>query len=70
MPFPVLSGEGLQAYVNRMELIRSMKRELEKCEARLCKEKQFNRKVAINTELRTMKQELENLTRHLAVVTP
>ena len=69
MPFQARSGEGLQALVARMELIRSGQRELEKCESRLRKEKQFNRKVEINAELRALKQELENL-RSLAVVTP
>lgn len=51
----------MQARVERMEIIRSRQRELEKCEARLRKEKQFNRKVAINAELRDLKQELEGL---------
>ena len=69
MPFQARSGEGLQAFVARMELIRSSQRELEKCESRLRKEKQFNRKVEINAELRALKQELENL-RSFAVVTP
>ncbi|MGO9315928.1 MAG: DUF4391 domain-containing protein [Syntrophobacteraceae bacterium] len=68
MPFQARSQEGLQAFVARMELIRSNQRELEKCESRLRKEKQFNRKVEINAELRTLKQELKNL-RSLAVVT-
>ncbi|MDD2388421.1 MAG: DUF4391 domain-containing protein [Desulfobacterales bacterium] len=62
MPHPARQGENFQARVERMELIRSRKRELEKCEARLRKEKQFNRKVAINAELRDLKQELEGLT--------
>jgi hypothetical protein len=62
MPHPARSGENLQARVERMELIRSRKREMEKCEVRLRKEKQFNRKVAINAELRDLKQELEGLT--------
>lgn len=70
MPFPALPGEDLQALVERMELIRSRQRELEKCEARLRKEKQFNQKVAINAERRAMKQELKNLTRPQAVGTP
>lgn len=61
MPHPARSGENLQARVERMELIRSRKREMEKCEVRLRKEKQFNRKVAINAELRDLKQELEDL---------
>lgn len=65
MPYPARPDEGLQARVERMERIRLKQRELERCEARLRKEKQFNRKVAINTELRDLKQELENLTRPL-----
>jgi hypothetical protein len=65
MPYPARPGEDLQAQVARMERIRLKQRELERCEARLHKEKQFNRKVAINAELRRLKQELENLTRPL-----
>lgn len=68
MPFTARTGEGLQASVERMEQILSKRREIEKCEARLRKEKQFNRKVEINTELRNLRQELENLTRPLAAV--
>lgn len=63
MPFPARPGEGLQACVERMEQIRSRQREVDKCEARLRKEKQFNRKVAINAELRALKQEIKTLTR-------
>lgn len=63
MPYPARPGEGLQKRVERMERIRLKQRELERCEARLRKEKQFNRKVAINAELRDLKQELEGLTR-------
>ncbi len=62
MPFQARSGEGLQTFVARMELIRSGQREVEKCESRLRKEKQFNRKVEINADLRALKQELEGLT--------
>lgn len=61
-PFPARPGEGLQACVERMEQIRSRQRELDKCEARLRKEKQFNRKVAINSELRQLKNELEAMS--------
>ena len=74
MPCPAWPGEGLQGRVERMEKILLKRRELERCKVRLRKEKQFNRKVAINAELRNFKQELENLTRLLpasgAVVTP
>ena len=61
MPFPAQAGEGLQARVERMGLIRSKQRELRKCEARLRKEKQFNRRIGINAELRDLKQELGRL---------
>ena len=62
MPYPAQPGEGLQARVERMERIWLKQREFVRCEARLRKEKQFNRKVAINAELRNLRQELENLT--------
>lgn len=61
MPYPARPGESLQVRVERMERIRFKHRELERCKVRLRKEKQFNRKVAINAELRTLKQELENM---------
>jgi len=46
-----------------MEAALVTRREIEKCEGRLRKERQFNRKVAINAELRELKQELAGLTR-------
>lgn len=61
MPYPVRPGEDLQTQVERMERIRLMRRELERCEARLRKERQFNRKVAINAELRELKNLLSEL---------
>jgi len=48
--------------LERMERIQLKQRDLERCEAQLRKEKQFNRKVAISAELRDLKQELEGLT--------
>ena len=62
IPFPLRSGEGLQDFVARMELFRSRQKEMEKCESRLKKEKQFNRKVKINSELLELKKEIETLT--------
>ncbi len=62
MPYPPKAGERLQQRVERAEAIRSQQQELAKTEARLGKEKQFNRKVEINAEIRTMKQQLETLT--------
>lgn len=63
MPHPARPGESLQVQVERMEQIRSGQRELERCEARLRKEKQFNRKVEINAILRQLKTELDQLIR-------
>ena len=61
MPHPRQPGESLQDYVKRMEEIQVKKRELEKCEVRLRREKQFNRKVEINAELRALKQQFFNM---------
>ena len=61
MPYPARPDEGLQARVERMELIRLKQRELERCEAWLRKERQFNRKVEINAALRQLRSELEHL---------
>ena len=61
MPYPSRPGESFQSRVERMQLIRFKQRELERCQARLRKEKQFNRKVEINSELRELKRQLEGL---------
>lgn len=61
LPFPARQGEALRARVERMEQIRFKEQEITKCESLLHKEKQFNRKVAINAELRELKQEQEGL---------
>ncbi len=61
MPYPPRPGEDLQKRVERMERIRLMRRELERCEARLRQERQFNRKVKINAELRELKNLLSEL---------
>ncbi len=44
-----------------MIMIRAQERDIERCEARLRKEKQFNRKVEINAELRELKKLLTGL---------
>ena len=64
LPYPPRQGESLQAQVDRMAEIERVKRELERCEARLAKEKQFNRKVAMNAEKRELNGQLKDLTRY------
>ena len=64
LPYPPRQGESLQAQVDRMDQIGQLQRELERCEARLAKEKQFNRKVAMNAEKRELNGQLKDLTRY------
>ena len=61
MPYPARQGERLQQQVERMSMIRFKQREVEQCESRLRKEKQSNRKVEINSELRELKKALTGL---------
>lgn len=62
MPASAQVSEDIQMRVDRMEAIRAKTREMERIRARLSREKQFNKRVAINAELRAAKQELERLT--------
>ena len=61
LPYPPRQGENLQEQVARMAEIEHLQRELKRCENRLNKEKQFNRKVEINAEMREMRKSLEEL---------
>jgi hypothetical protein len=62
MPASATTGEDIQARVTRMETIRAKTREVDRIKARLSREKQFNKRVTINAELRVVKQELQRLT--------
>jgi hypothetical protein len=62
MPKAAGSDEDIQARVARMEAIRAKTREVDRIKARLVREKQFNKRVAINAELRAARQELERLS--------
>lgn len=61
MPVAAPAGEDIQARVARMETIRAKTREVERIKARLSREKQFNKRVAINAQLRALSQELAKL---------
>ena len=63
MPAEVEPGGGIQERVARLEEVRAQAREIERIGSRLAREKQFNRRVAINAELRHAKLEMERLTR-------
>lgn len=58
IPLPARQQETLAELVVRVEKVHAKRREVEKIQARLTKEKQFNRKVEINAELRKLKSEL------------
>ena len=63
MPLPARPQESLAALTARVELLTLKQREVDKTATKLAKEKQFNRKVQINTALRHLKTELEQLSR-------
>ena len=61
LSLPQRSGEGIREHVARFIAIAAKEKECQQMEARLNKEKQFNRKVEMNAVLRTLRQELESL---------
>ena len=62
MPYPPRDGESLKDHADRLARIQTLQRELTKLETRLKREKQFNRKVEINAELRTLQTQLDEIT--------
>ena len=62
IPLSARQHESLADLVVRVEQVMAKRREIEKTVSKLAKEKQFNRKVAINTNLRQLKTELEQLS--------
>lgn len=63
IPLPARPSESLRELVDRMNTIQTRRAECRKLEARLQQEKQFNRKVELNRELRTLRNELSSLSR-------
>ncbi|WP_316228325.1 DUF4391 domain-containing protein [Bradyrhizobium sp. SZCCHNR1039] len=61
MPATGHGDEDIRTRVDRIEAIRAKTREVERIRARLNREKQFNKRVTINAELRTANQELVDL---------
>jgi len=62
VPIAPRTQEPLRDLIARTEAVMTKFKEVAKAEASLAKEKQFNRKVAINTTLRQLKTELEQLS--------
>ena len=63
LPLPARPHETLAEHVARLAALAGKQREADKTAARLNKERQFNRKVGINAELRRLQAELEALRR-------
>lgn len=63
LPLPARPLESLADRVLRVEQVAVKQREVASTARRLAREKQFNRKVAINATLRQLQQELEQLSR-------
>ncbi|MCX6847047.1 MAG: DUF4391 domain-containing protein [Verrucomicrobia bacterium] len=61
LPLPPRPGEPLASQINRCESYIRLQRQIDQLTARLHREKQFNRKVALNQELKPLKTELECL---------
>lgn len=62
VPYPVRSGETLVEWIVRLNQIQDKIRTVEKLEAKLRREKQFNRQIPINQELKRIKKELTELS--------
>jgi hypothetical protein len=61
MPAEAGASEPLEARVRRVEALRAKEREIERIKQRLGREQQFNKRVAINAELRAAINELNEL---------
>lgn len=62
LPQAARTGESLPEQLERLARLRGRQGEYQKLEARLHKEKQFNRKVALNAQLRELKNEIDALS--------
>lgn len=62
MPHPPRDGESLQAHAERLALIESLESEHRTLETQLNREKQFNRKVEINAQMRDLRSRLDEMT--------
>ncbi|MBL8348740.1 MAG: DUF4391 domain-containing protein [Burkholderiaceae bacterium] len=63
LPLPARPHEALAEHVARLDALAAKQREADKTAAKLERERQFNRKVAINADLRRLQTELEALRR-------
>lgn len=61
LPLPSRKGEPLASHIARCEKFLILRRKVDQLSSRLHREKQFNRKVALNQELKPLQAEMEGL---------
>ncbi len=61
IPLQAREDESLENHIERMGQVIAKNKEVKKLEARMNKEKQYNRKVEMNAELRTLQAKMERL---------
>ncbi|MBI9112378.1 DUF4391 domain-containing protein [Maridesulfovibrio ferrireducens] len=61
IPLPARKNEPINKLFLRMDQLRSIKRDASKLESRIRKEKQFNRKVELNSELKALELQIRGL---------
>lgn len=62
LSIPAREGESLNAHVERMEALQRTQKEIQKLESKIAKEKQFNRRVELNQELRGAQNHLSSIS--------
>lgn len=61
LPYPPRQGEGLQEHMNRVETVKSIQIELQRCEVKLQREKQFNLRIPLHAKCKNLKEQLLSL---------
>jgi hypothetical protein len=61
MPIPANEGENIKAQTERLSQITQKQKEIAQLQSKMRNEKQFNRKVEMNNQLKTLQQQLEQL---------
>ena len=61
VPLAATEGEGIKEQTDRFNLIAQKQKEIEQLQRKMHNEKQFNRKVLMNSQLKTLKQQLQTL---------
>lgn len=61
MPIPANEGENIKAQTERLSQITQKQKEIAQLQSKMRNEKQFNRKVEMNNQLKSLQQQLEQL---------